>query len=185
MKRTATTIQWAAGILAAVSVTLAGLSWHAATAAPAIASVVVAALCWTIADTGRSARLGTLIKASAISSMDCCKTKQYTWQVLSGYQKVVAILPPTVVERRMETRLRRQQLHRFAEVSDLPNVSARILSLNVPYHLAVDNFSILRFGKEHETTLRDVASSEILKDQLHLKDQHIRVQPSFRRVADP
>jgi len=36
------------------------------------------------------------------------QTKQYAWQVFAG-QREVAITPPTVIERRVETRLIRQQ----------------------------------------------------------------------------
>jgi transcriptional regulator with XRE-family HTH domain len=37
------------------------------------------------------------------------QTEQYAWEVFSGYQKV-AVIPPSVIQRRVETRLIRQQL---------------------------------------------------------------------------
>jgi hypothetical protein len=61
MKRTLKIILRAVGVLAAVPAALAGLS------GPAMAwvvVVVVVALCWIIADAGRSNRLTKLIRAS-------------------------------------------------------------------------------------------------------------------------
>ena len=60
----------ATGTLAAVPAVLAGLSLHALAGAVGVQVVliVMAALCWTIADTDRSQRLAMLISACRNSS---------------------------------------------------------------------------------------------------------------------
>jgi hypothetical protein len=63
MKRTARVILRATGTLAAVPAVLAGLSLHALVGAVVIVLIVMATLCWTIADTDRSQRLAMLISA--------------------------------------------------------------------------------------------------------------------------
>jgi transcriptional regulator with XRE-family HTH domain/citrate lyase gamma subunit len=61
------------------------------------------------------------------------------------------------------------QLRRMADLSELPNVTIRILPLERNHALAVDSFAILQFGKAHETTLRDVVSIEHLSNELHVE----------------
>ena len=128
------------------------------------------------------------------------QTEQYAREVLSGYQEV-ATISPRAIERRLETRLIRQQLltrdepleyvalldesvlhrqrgdrsvmhaqlQRLADVSELPNVTIRILPLKRNHGLAVDSFSVLQFGKAHETTLHDVVSLEHLSSELYVE----------------
>jgi transcriptional regulator with XRE-family HTH domain len=130
------------------------------------------------------------------------QTEQYARHVFLGYREVAPV-PPTVIERRVETRLIRQQrltaappldfavvldesillrqwgdratmqeqLERLAEVSDLPNVTLRILPLRRPHRLAADSFVILGFGSEHETTLHDVVNTEILSSELSVEGE--------------
>ena len=128
------------------------------------------------------------------------QTEQYAREVLSGYHEV-ATISPRAIQRRLETRLTRQQLltrdepleyvalldesvlyrqrgdrsvmraqlQRLADVAELPNVTIRILPLKRNHGLAVDSFSILQFGKAHETTLHDVVSLEHLNDELYVE----------------
>jgi hypothetical protein len=51
------------GMLAAVPVALAGVSWPAFTGVVLAVLIVVAAGCWVLADSGRARRLATLIRA--------------------------------------------------------------------------------------------------------------------------
>jgi len=128
------------------------------------------------------------------------QTERYAWSVLSAYQEV-ATISPRALQRRLETRLTRQQLltrdepleyvalldesvlhrrrgdqsvmhnqlQRLAEVSELPNVTIRILPLNTNHGLAVDSFTIFQFGKAHETVLHDVVSLEHVTNELHVE----------------
>ncbi|MGO9784449.1 MAG: helix-turn-helix domain-containing protein [Streptosporangiaceae bacterium] len=128
------------------------------------------------------------------------QTEQYAREVLSGYQEV-ATISPRAIQRRIETRLTRQQiltrdgpleyvalldesvlhrqrgdqsvmrrqLQRLADVSELQNVTIRILPLGRRHGLAVDSFSVLQFGKAHETTLQDVVSLEHLSNELYVE----------------
>ena len=129
------------------------------------------------------------------------QTEQYAREVLSGYQEVSTI-SPRAIQRRLETRLTRQQiltrdddpleyvavldesvLHRqrggrsvmhaqlqhLADVSKRQNVTIHILPFDRNHGLAVDSFSILQFGKAHETTLQDVVSLEHLSNELYVE----------------
>ncbi len=128
------------------------------------------------------------------------QTEQYAREILTGYHEV-ATISPRAIERRLETRLMRQQLmtrdepleyaavidesvlhrqrgdravmhaqlQRLADVSELPNVTIRILPLAGNHGLAVDSFSILEFGKAYETALHDVVSIEHLSNELYVE----------------
>jgi hypothetical protein len=145
------------------------------------------------------------------------QTERYAREILSGHQEV-ATIPPAVIERRVETRVRRQQilsrkpplqlavvldesvllrqrgdhslmreqLQRLAEVSDLPNVSLRILPLSKPERLAVDSFSILHFGEDRETPLHDVVNTEFLSSQLHVEGETgtYEIRLAFEHLAE-
>ncbi|SRR6266496_2361393 len=125
--------------------------------------------------------------------------ERYAREVLAGYQEV-ATISPRAIERRLQTRLIRQQLltrdepleyvalldesvlhrqrgdrsvmraqlQRLVELSELPNVTIQILPLKRNHGLAVDSFSIFRFGKAHETVLHDVVGLEHLVNQLYV-----------------
>jgi len=128
------------------------------------------------------------------------QTEQYARQILSGYHQV-ATISPKAIQRRVETRITRQQLltrdeplklealldesvlhrqrgdrslmyaqlQRLADVSELSNVTIRILPFNRGHMLAVDSFAILRFGQTHETILHDVVSIEHLSNELYVE----------------
>jgi transcriptional regulator with XRE-family HTH domain len=145
------------------------------------------------------------------------QTEQYARNVLSAYQEV-ATISPRAVERRLETRLIRQQLlardeplsytalldesvlhrrrggqsvmqaqlQRLADASRLPNVTIQILPLQRDHGLAVDSFSILQFGKAHETMLHDVVSLEHVSNELHVEgdtDTH-QFRLAFSRLTE-
>jgi hypothetical protein len=128
------------------------------------------------------------------------QTERYAREVLTGYQEV-ATISPRVIERRLETRLVRQQLLTrdepleyttlldesvllrqrgdrfvmqaqlrrlvdFSELSD--NVTIRVVPLRRNRGLAVDSFSIFRFGEAYATTLRDVVGVEHMTNQLYV-----------------
>ena len=128
------------------------------------------------------------------------QSERYALEVMSGYQEVAAV-SPMAIQRRVETRLIRQQLltrdeplelvtvldesilyrqrgdrsvmlgqlQRLAEVSELPNVTIRILPLNRHHGLAVGSFAILRFSRPDETTLHDVVSLEGLVNESYVE----------------
>jgi hypothetical protein len=69
VKRGATRVmRWSTGALAAVPAVFTGFSWHVLAGVVVIVVVLVAALCWTITDPGRSRRLAMLITAYRGSS---------------------------------------------------------------------------------------------------------------------
>jgi transcriptional regulator with XRE-family HTH domain len=128
------------------------------------------------------------------------QTEQYAREILTGYHEV-ATISPRAIQRRLETRLTRQQLltrdepleyvalvdesvlyrqrgdrsvmraqlQRLAGISEMPNVTIRVVPLKRNHGLAVDSFAILRFGKAHETTLHDVVSLENLSNELYVE----------------
>jgi transcriptional regulator with XRE-family HTH domain len=145
------------------------------------------------------------------------QAEQYAREVLSGYQEV-ATISPKAIERRLETRLIRQQLltreepleymalldesvlhrqrgdrsvmhaqlQRLVDVSELPNVTIRILPLERGHRLAVDSFSIFRFGRAHETMLHDVVGLEHLSNELYVEgdtDTH-QFRLAFNHLAE-
>ena len=144
------------------------------------------------------------------------QTQQYAWHVISGFQGVRSA-PSTVIERRVQTRLIRQQvltrdqpleltavldesvlrrqrgdrsvmyeqLQYLAEVSELPNVTVKILPLEGPKGLALDSFQILQFGRAHETQLHDVVSAESVHANIYVEgetDTH-EFRLAFERLA--
>ena len=62
----------------------------------------------------------------------------------------------------------RAQLQRLADVSELPNVTIRVVPLEGNHVLAVESFSILQFCKAREPTLHDVVSIEHLHNELYV-----------------
>lgn len=129
------------------------------------------------------------------------QTEQYAWEVLSGIQVMVPT-SPRAIQRRLETRLTRQQLltrtqppeytvildesvlhrrrgdqsvmrgqlQRLAVLSELPNVTIRILPLTRNHGLSVDSFAILQFsGSAAAAALPDIVSVEHLSGEVHVE----------------
>jgi transcriptional regulator with XRE-family HTH domain len=81
-----------------------------------------------------------------------------------------AIIDEAVLRRQRGDRsVMYEQLQYLAEISDLPNVTLRILPLAGPKGLAVDSFQILRFGQEYETQLKDIVSTENMRAYLYVE----------------
>jgi hypothetical protein len=76
----------------------------------------------------------------------------------------------------------RAQLQRLADVSELSNVTIRVVPLKRNHGLAVDSFVILQFGEAHDTTLHDVVSLEHLINELYVEGDTDTYE--FRRAFD-
>jgi transcriptional regulator with XRE-family HTH domain len=130
------------------------------------------------------------------------QTEGYAREILTGYHEV-ADISPKQIERRLETRLFRQQLltrdqplefealldesvlyrrygdrslmqaqlRRLAVVSELPNVTIRILPFDTRHALAVASFAIVRFGDAPSARLHDVVSVEHLSNELYVQGE--------------
>jgi len=156
------------------------------------------------------------------------QTEAYAREILTGYNEV-ADISPKQIERRLETRLFRQQLltrdqplefdalldesvlyrrrgdrslmqaqlRRLAVVSELPNVSIRLLPFDTHHALAVDGFAILKFGAgpsetfspadgAHGAMLHDVVSVEHLSNELYIEGDYDinQFNLAFSRIAE-
>lgn len=81
-----------------------------------------------------------------------------------------AIIDESVLHRQRGDRtVMHGQLQRLADVAELPNVTIQVLPLKGNHRLAVNSFSILQFGQDHEATLNDVVTLETLSDELHVE----------------
>ncbi len=145
------------------------------------------------------------------------QTERYAREVLSGYDEV-AVISPRAIQRRLETRLIRQQLlthdqpleyvalldesvlrrqrgdrsvmraqlQRLADVSELRNVTIRVLPLQRNHGLAVGSFTILQFGDSDETSLHDVVSIDHLINELYVEgdtDTH-QFRLAFKHLSE-
>ena len=144
------------------------------------------------------------------------QTEQYAQEILSGYHDV-ATISPRAIQRRLETRITRQQLltrykpleyvalldesvlhrqrgdpsvmhaqlQRLADISELPNVTIQIVPLKANRGLAVDSFSILQFGNDHDTAFHDMVSLEHLINELYVEGDTDTYQfrLAFNRLA--
>lgn len=99
----------------------------------------------------------------------------------------VALVDESVLLRqRGDQSVMRTQLQWLVDVSGLPNVTIRILPLERNHTLAVDSFSIFRFGQAHETSLHDVVGLEHLSNELYVEgdaDTH-QFRLAFNHLAD-
>jgi transcriptional regulator with XRE-family HTH domain len=72
--------------------------------------------------------------------------------------KYAALLDePVVHQQRGDRSVMHAQLQGLADIAELPNVTIRIVSLKGNRGLTVNSFSIIQFGKAHETMLHDVS----------------------------
>jgi hypothetical protein len=84
------------------------------------------------------------------------------------------------------------QLRRLAVVSELPNVTIRVLPFDTPHALAVDSFAILQFGQFDPSaerlsdTMHDVVSVEHLSNELYVQGETDTNQfnLAFRYIAE-
>jgi transcriptional regulator with XRE-family HTH domain len=151
---------------------------------------------------GLEAGATSLLQWQAVVVPGLLQTEQYAREIFSGYQAVRSA-PETIIERRVQTRMIRQQvltrdeplqlsviidesilrrqrgdgpmmfdqLQHLVEISDLPNVTLRILPLDGPKQLALESFQILQFGQAHETKLPDVVSAESVRAYLYVEGE--------------
>lgn len=79
-----------------------------------------------------------------------------------------------------------EQLQHLVDISQLANVTLRVLPLQGPKELSLDNFVILQFGPAHETQLHDVVSTEGLGTYLYVEgetDTH-QYRIAFKQLVD-
>jgi transcriptional regulator with XRE-family HTH domain len=65
----------------------------------------------------------------------------------------------------------RAQLERLAEISQMPDVTVRVLPMHGPHPIIIGSFTILRFGEARETTLPDVVYGEHLGNSLFFEGE--------------
>jgi transcriptional regulator with XRE-family HTH domain len=86
--------------------------------------------------------------------------------------ELVTILDESVLYRQRGDRsVMRAQLLRLLDVSELPNVTIRILPLNRPHRLAADSFVILQFGKALGAALHDVVNLEHMINEFYVEGE--------------
>jgi transcriptional regulator with XRE-family HTH domain len=98
-----------------------------------------------------------------------------------------AVLDESILYRRRgDQSVMQAQLLRLTDMSELPNVTIRILPFKVNHALSVDSFAILRFDNADEGALPDVVSVEHLRGEFHVegdKEAH-EFRLAFRHLAD-
>jgi transcriptional regulator with XRE-family HTH domain len=151
---------------------------------------------------GLEAEATSLLQWQTVVVPGLLQTEQYAKEIFLGYQ-AVRPAPETIIERRVQTRMIRQQvltrdeplqlsaiidesilrrqrgdrllmfkqLQHLVEVSELPNVTLRILPLDGPKRLALESFQVLQFGQAHETKLHDVVSAENVRAYLYVEGE--------------
>jgi transcriptional regulator with XRE-family HTH domain len=95
-------------------------------------------------------------------------------QVLAREQplELTAILDESVLRRQRGDRsVMNEQLQHLVQISEKPNVTIRIIRLDGPKGLALDSFTILQFGKAHDTPLHDVVSAESVQSYLYVEGE--------------
>jgi hypothetical protein len=76
-----------------------------------------------------------------------------------------------LLRRYTDTRIMRLQLVRLAEISELANVTIRILPLQTLNPGVTSSFVLLKFGRTYDTELDDVVSSEQLQSNLQFEGE--------------
>jgi transcriptional regulator with XRE-family HTH domain len=65
----------------------------------------------------------------------------------------------------------RAQLEKLIEVAQLPNVTLRVLPLDGRYPVITASFTLLQFGQDNETVLRDMVSLERLQSEIYFEGE--------------
>lgn len=87
-------------------------------------------------------------------------------------RELSVVLDEAVLRRHIGDRsVMHAQLKRLADTLELRNITVQILPLDAGQRLAVDSFTILRFGKNRKTTLHDVISTEHLRDESYVEGE--------------
>lgn len=111
-------------------------------------------------------------RLSPMTSQRRVETRRIRQQILTRDEPVelVAILDESVLRRQRGDRpVMHAQLRHLVDISELANVTIRVLPLNGRHELAVDSFAILEFGQTPETVFHDVVSIEYLSDELYVE----------------
>ena len=131
------------------------------------------------------------------------QTEAYAHAVIRTWQAIVTI-PPSAIDRRVETRLARQklltsdppleltavidesvlrrrfgddsimrhQLEHLVEISQLPNVTVKVLPLAGPHIVGTGGFALLKFPQAHHVGgLHDIVCIEKLSGSLYVEDE--------------
>jgi transcriptional regulator with XRE-family HTH domain len=82
------------------------------------------------------------------------------------------VLDESVLLRRStDTQTMRTQLAHVLNVSELPNVTVQIFPLQTLHPVITSSFVLLKFGREHDTELNDVVSTEQLQSNLYFEGE--------------
>jgi transcriptional regulator with XRE-family HTH domain len=145
------------------------------------------------------------------------QTQEYATAVIQSHMRTTSTLPPGELRRRVEARLRRQeiltrdepahvsfvldeavllrrfgtaavmraQLERLEQVSEMPNVTLRVLALDGNHPIGTGGFIVLRFASVHGTVLDDVVYIEHLSRSSYVEeeDEAYQYQLAFDRLT--
>jgi transcriptional regulator with XRE-family HTH domain len=91
-----------------------------------------------------------------------------------------------LLRRNTDTLVMRTQLAQVLDLSELPNVTVRVLPLQTLHPVVTSSFLLLKFGRAHDTELNDVVSTEQLQSNLHFEgeaDTH-QYRLAFQALTD-
>jgi transcriptional regulator with XRE-family HTH domain len=82
------------------------------------------------------------------------------------------VLDESILIRRLgDDALMHQQLLHIAEQAERPNITVQVYPLQRQFSTMPSSFVVFHFGSERPTSLRDVVSSETLKEQFYIEDE--------------
>jgi transcriptional regulator with XRE-family HTH domain len=97
------------------------------------------------------------------------------------------VLDESVLRRRIGTEaVMYDQLQHLARVADQPNVTLRILPLDVQHYVFGESFVLFRFGPDNDAMLQDVVSAEHLRNAFSVegeRDTYLH-RIAFQMLAD-
>jgi citrate lyase gamma subunit len=82
------------------------------------------------------------------------------------------VLDESVLNRRIgDDRVMYEQLMRLADASEQPDITVRILPLSAQHSVFVESFVIFQFGPDSDAMMKDVVSSEHLKNAFSVESE--------------
>jgi transcriptional regulator with XRE-family HTH domain len=85
---------------------------------------------------------------------------------------LTVVLDESVLRRKLAPApVMRGQLQHLLELTELPNVTLRVLPLGADFPIAVGSFDLLRFGEDGTATLPDVVYAEHLRSTLYFEGE--------------
>ncbi len=82
------------------------------------------------------------------------------------------VLDESILKRRIgNERVMHEQLQRLAREADRPNVTLQILPLDAQHTVFGESFVIFRYGPDNDAMLRDVVSTEHLKNDFSVEGE--------------